>query len=217
MEGEWQMGKFHVLDHPLIQHKLTMIRQKDCGTKVFREVVNEISMLMAYEVSRDLPLEDVEIETPLVKTTLKTLAGKKVAIIPILRAGLGMVDGILELIPAAKIGHVGMYRDHDTLQPVEYFVKLPSDISERQLFVVDPMLATGGSAVAAIDALLKRGAQPNSIKFCCLVAAPEGVETLRSAHPEIDIYAAALDERLNEHGYILPGLGDAGDRLFGTK
>ena len=211
------MGKFHVLDHPLIQHQLTMIRQKDCGTKVFREVVNEISMLMAYEVSRDLPLEDVEIETPLVKTILKTLAGKKVAIIPILRAGLGMVDGILELIPAAKIGHVGMYRDHDTLQPVEYFVKLPSDISERQLFVVDPMLATGGSAVAAIDALLKRGAQPNSIKFCCLVAAPEGVETLRSAHPEIDIYAAALDERLNEHGYILPGLGDAGDRLFGTK
>ena len=211
------MGNFHVLDHPLIQHKLTMIRQKDCGTKVFREVVNEISMLMAYEVSRDLPLEDVQIETPLVKTTLKTLAGKKVAIIPILRAGLGMVDGILELIPAAKIGHVGMYRDHDTLQPVEYFVKLPSDISERQLFVVDPMLATGGSAVAAIDALLKRGAQPNSIKFCCLVAAPEGVKVLQDAHPEIDIYAAALDERLNENGYILPGLGDAGDRLFGTK
>ena len=211
------MGKFNVLDHPLIQHKLTMIQQKDCGTKVFREVVNEISMLMAYEVSRDLPLEDVEIETPLVKTTLKTLAGKKVAIIPILRAGLGMVDGILELIPAAKIGHVGMYRDHDTLQPVEYFVKLPSDISERQLFVVDPMLATGGSAVAAIDALLKRGAHPESIKFCCLVAAPEGVKVLQEAHPEIDIYAAALDERLNENGYILPGLGDAGDRLFGTK
>ena len=217
MEGASKMGNFHVLDHPLIQHKLTMIRQKDCGTKVFREVVNEISMLMAYEVSRDLPLEDVEIETPLVKTTLKTLAGKKVAIIPILRAGLGMVDGILELIPAAKIGHVGMYRDHDTLQPVEYFVKLPSDISERQLFVVDPMLATGGSAVAAIAALLKRGAQPNSIKFCCLVAAPEGVKVLQDAHPEIDIYAAALDERLNEDGYILPGLGDAGDRLFGTK
>ena len=159
----------------------------------------------------------MEIETPLVKTTLKTLAGKKVAIIPILRAGLGMVDGILELIPAAKIGHVGMYRDHDTLQPVEYFVKLPSDISERQLFVVDPMLATGGSAVAAIDALLKRGAHPESIKFCCLVAAPEGVKVLQEAHPEIDIYAAALDERLNENGYILPGLGDAGDRLFGTK
>lgn len=217
MEGASKMGNFHVLDHPLIQHKLTMIRQKDCGTKVFREVVNEISMLMAYEVSRDLPLEDVEIETPLVKTTLKTLAGKKVAIIPILRAGLGMVDGILELIPAAKIGHVGMYRDHDTLQPVEYFVKLPSDISERQLFVVDPMLATGGSAVAAIDALLKRGAHPQSIKFCCLVAAPEGVKVLQDAHPEIEIYAAALDERLNENGYILPGLGDAGDRLFGTK
>ena len=217
MEGASKMGNFHVLDHPLIQHKLTMIRQKDCGTKVFREVVNEISMLMAYEVSRDLPLEDVEIETPLVKTILKTLAGKKVAIIPILRAGLGMVDGILELIPAAKIGHVGMYRDHDTLQPVEYFVKLPSDISERQLFVVDPMLATGGSAVAAIDALLKRGAHPQSIKFCCLVAAPEGVKVLQEAHPEIDIYAAALDERLNENGYILPGLGDAGDRLFGTK
>ena len=217
MEGASKMGNFHVLDHPLIQHKLTMIRQKDCGTKVFREVVNEISMLMAYEVSRDLPLEDVEIETPLVKTTLKTLAGKKVAIIPILRAGLGMVDGILELIPAAKIGHVGMYRDHDTLQPVEYFVKLPSDISERQLFVVDPMLATGGSAVAAIDALLKRGAHPQSIKFCCLVAAPEGVKVLQEAHPEIDIYAAALDERLNENGSILPGLGDAGDRLFGTK
>ena len=217
MEGASKMGNFHVLDHPLIQHKLTMIRQKDCGTKVFREVVNEISMLMAYEVSRDLPLEDVEIETPLVKTTLKTLAGKKVAIIPILRAGLGMVDGILELIPAAKIGHVGMYRDHDTLQPVGYFVKLPSDISERQLFVVDPMLATGGSAVAAIDALLKRGAHPQSIKFCCLVAAPEGVKVLQEAHPEIDIYAAALDERLNENGYILPGLGDAGDRLFGTK
>lgn len=217
MEGASKMGNFHVLDHPLIQHKLTMIRQKDCGTKVFREVVNEISMLMAYEVSRDLPLEDVEIETPLVKTTLKTLAGKKVAIIPILRAGLGMVDGILELIPAAKIGHVGMYRDHDTLQPVEYFVKLPSDISERQLFVVDPMLATGGSAVAAIDSLLKRGAHPQSIKFCCLVAAPEGVKVLQEAHPEIDIYAAALDERLNENGYILPGLGDAGDRLFGTK
>ena len=211
------MGKLEVIKHPLIQHKLSILRRTDTSTKAFRELVDEIAMLMGYEVLRELPLEDVEIETPLVKTTLKTLAGKKVAIIPILRAGLGMVDGILELIPAAKIGHVGMYRDHDTLQPVEYFVKLPSDISERQLFVVDPMLATGGSAVAAIDALLKRGAQPNSIKFCCLVAAPEGVETLRSAHPEIDIYAAALDERLNEHGYILPGLGDAGDRLFGTK
>lgn len=211
------MGKVVVLDHPLIQHKLTIIRQKDCGTKVFREVVNEISMLMAYEVSRDMPLEDIEIDTPLVRTTQKTLAGKKVAVIPILRAGLGMVDGILQLIPAAKVGHVGMYRDHDTLEPVEYFVKLPSDINERQLFVVDPMLATGGSAVAAIDALIKRGAQPSSIKFVCLVAAPEGVSVLRAAHPNIDIYTACLDERLNENGYILPGLGDAGDRLFGTK
>lgn len=211
------MGKFVVLDHPLIQHKLTMIRQKACGTKVFREVVNEISMLMAYEVSRDLPLEDIEIETPMVKTVQKTLSGKKVAVVPILRAGLGMVDGIVELIPAAKIGHVGLYRDHDTLEPVEYFVKLPSDIAERQLFVVDPMLATGGSAVAAIDALLKRGAQPSSIKFVCLVAAPEGVEVLQQAHPGIDIYTACLDEKLNENGYILPGLGDAGDRLFGTK
>ncbi|MBS4762366.1 uracil phosphoribosyltransferase [Carnobacteriaceae bacterium zg-ZUI252] len=211
------MGKFVILDHPLIQHKLTMIRQKNCGTKVFREVVDEISMLMAYEVSRDLPLEDVEIETPMTKTIQKTLSGKKVAVIPILRAGLGMVDGILELIPAAKVGHVGMYRDHDTLEPVEYFVKLPSDIAERQLFVVDPMLATGGSAVAAIDALIKRGAHPSSIKFVCLVAAPEGVAVLKQAHPEIDIYTACLDERLNENGYIMPGLGDAGDRLFGTK
>lgn len=211
------MNNFHVMDHPLIQHKLTMIREKSCGTKVFREVVNEISMLMAYEVSRDLPLEDLVIETPLMKTTQKTLAGKKVAIIPILRAGLGMVDGILELIPAAKVGHVGMYRDHETLQPVEYFVKLPSDISERQLFVVDPMLATGGSAVAAIDSLIARGAVPSSIKFCCLVAAPEGVKVLQDAHPDIQIYAAALDEKLDENSYIIPGLGDAGDRLFGTK
>lgn len=211
------MGKFVVLDHPLIQHKLTMIRQKDCGTKVFREVVNEISMLMAYEVSRDLPLEDIEIETPMITSVQKTLSGKKVAVIPILRAGLGMVDGIVELIPAAKIGHVGLYRDHDTLEPVEYFVKLPSDIAERQLFVVDPMLATGGSAVAAIEALIKRGAQASAIKFVCLVAAPEGVEVLKQAHPDIDIYTACLDEKLNENGYILPGLGDAGDRLFGTK
>ena len=211
------MGKFVVLDHPLIQHKLTMIRRHDCGTKVFREVVNEISMLMAYEVSRDLPLEDIEIDTPLTKTVQKTLSGKKVAIVPILRAGLGMVDGILELIPAAKIGHIGMYRDHDTLEPVEYFVKLPADIADRQLFVVDPMLATGGTAVAAIDALIKRGAHPSAIKFVCLVSAPEGVAVLRKAHPEIDIYTAALDEYLNEDSYIMPGLGDAGDRLFGTK
>ncbi|WP_436670326.1 uracil phosphoribosyltransferase [Lactiplantibacillus argentoratensis] len=209
------MGKFEVLDHPLIQHKLTIIREKNCGTKVFREMVNEISTLMAYEVSRDMPLKDIEIETPIAKSTQKTLAGKKVAIVPILRAGLGMVDGFLNMIPAAKVGHVGMYRDEKTLKPVEYFVKLPSDISQRQLFVVDPMLATGGSAIMAMDMLKKRGA--SNIKFMCLVAAPEGVEALRDAHPDIDIYTAALDDHLNEDGYIVPGLGDAGDRLFGTK
>jgi len=209
------MGKFEVLNHPLIQHKLTIIREKQCGTKVFREMVNEISTLMAYEVSRDMPLEDIEIETPICKTTQKTLAGKKVAIVPILRAGLGMVDGVLNMIPAAKVGHVGMYRDEKTLKPVEYFVKLPSDISQRQLFVVDPMLATGGSAIMAMDMLKKRGAR--NIKFMCLVAAPEGVKALQEAHPDIDIYTAALDDHLNEDGYIVPGLGDAGDRLFGTK
>ena len=209
------MGKFQVIDHPLIQHKLTMIREKNCGTKVFREVVNEIAMLMAYEVSRDMPLEDVVIETPMGKSTQKTLSGKKVAIIPILRAGIGMVDGILELIPAAKVGHVGLYRDEETLQPHEYFVKLPEDIASRQLFVVDPMLATGGSAIMAIDSLKERGA--SNIKFVCLVAVPEGVKALQEAHPDVDIYTAALDERLNEDGYIVPGLGDAGDHLFGTK
>ena len=209
------MGKFQVIDHPLIQHKLKMIRKKNCGTKGFREVVNEIAMLMAYEVSRDMPLEDVVIETPMGKSTQKTLSGKKVAIIPILRAGIGMVDGILELIPAAKVGHVGLYRDEETLQPHEYFVKLPEDIASRQLFVVDPMLATGGSAIMAIDSLKERGA--SNIKFVCLVAVPEGVKALQEAHPDVDIYTAALDERLNEDGYIVPGLGDAGDRLFGTK
>jgi len=209
------MGKFEVLDHPLIQHKLTLIRDKNMGTKDFRETVNEISTLMAYEVSRDMPLEDVEIETPIIKTTRKQLTGKKVAVVPILRAGLGMVDGILDLIPAAKVGHIGMYRDETTLKPHEYFVKLPSDIEQRQLFVVDPMLATGGSAIMAIDALKKRGA--SSIKFVCLVAAPEGVKALQEAHPDIDIYTASLDDSLNEDGYIVPGLGDAGDRLFGTK
>ncbi|KRL53030.1 MAG: uracil phosphoribosyltransferase [Furfurilactobacillus sp.] len=209
------MGKFEVLDHPLIQHKLTIIRNRDTGTKVFREVVNEISTLMAYEVSRDMPLEDVEVTTPIEKTVKKQLAGKKVAIVPILRAGLGMVDGFLNLIPAAKVGHIGMYRDEESLQPVEYFVKMPADIDQRQIFVVDPMLATGGSAIMAIDALKQRGA--HSFKFMCLVAAPEGVKALQKAHPEVDIYTAALDEKLNEDGYIMPGLGDAGDRLFGTK
>ena len=209
------MGKFQVIDHPLIQHKLTIIRDKNSGTKVFREVVDEIAMLMAYEISRDLPVEEVEIETPMMKSVQKQLAGKKVAIIPILRAGLGMVDGILQLIPAAKVGHVGLYRDEETLEPHEYFVKLPDDITSRQLLVVDPMLATGGSAVMAIDALKKRGA--SNIKFVCLVAAPEGVKVLQEAHPDVDVYIGTLDEKLNEHGYIVPGLGDAGDRIFGTK
>lgn len=208
------MADVTVLDHPLIQHKLTIIRDVSTGTKDFRQIVNEIAQLMAYEITRDMPLEDVNIQTPVAKATLKQIAGKKVALIPILRAGLGMVDGMLDLIPAAKVGHVGMYRDPETLQAVEYFVKLPSDIQDRQLFVLDPMLATGASAIAAIDALKKRGA--DSMKFVCLVAAPEGVEALSQAHPDVDIYVAALDEKLNADAYIVPGLGDAGDRLFGT-
>ena len=209
------MGKFQVLDHPLIQHKLSIIRDKSCGTREFRQCVNEIAELMVYEVSRDMPLEDVEVETPITKATTKRLAGKKVVVVPILRAGIGMVDGILELIPAAKVGHIGMYRDEETLQPHEYFVKMPDDLENREMIIVDPMLATGGSAIMAVDALKKRGAK--SIKFVCLVAAPEGVKAFREAHPDVDIYSASLDEYLNEDGYIVPGLGDAGDRLFGTK
>ncbi|WDF81770.1 uracil phosphoribosyltransferase [Lacticaseibacillus pabuli] len=209
------MGKFTVLNHPLIQHKLTIIRRKDVGTKEFREVANEIAELMVYEITRDLPLEDVTIETPMGTTTQKELAGKKLAVIPILRAGLGMVDGVLRLIPAAKVGHIGMYRDEKTLKPHEYFVKMPSDIEQRDLFIVDPMLATGGSANMAIDALKKRGA--TNMRLIVLVAAPEGVKAIQEAHPDVDIYAAALDDHLTENGYIFPGLGDAGDRLFGTK
>ena len=209
------MGKFEVLDHPLIQHKLTIIRNKDCGTREFREVVNEIAELMVYEVCRDMPIEDIEVETPVATAVEKRLAGKKVVVVPILRAGLGMVDGVLELLPAAKVGHIGMYRDEETLQPHEYFVKMPDHLDKREMIIVDPMLATGGSAIAAVDALKKRGAK--SIRFVCLVAAPEGVKALREAHPDIDVYAAALDDHLNENGYIVPGLGDAGDRLFGTK
>ena len=209
------MGKFQVISHPLIQHKLSILRREDTSTKDFRELVNEIAMLMGYEVSRDLPLEEVEIQTPITKTVQKQLSGKKLAIVPILRAGIGMVDGLLSLVPAAKVGHIGMYRDEETLEPVEYLVKLPEDIDQRQIFVVDPMLATGGSAILAVDSLKKRGAA--NIKFVCLVAAPEGVKKLQDAQPDIDIYTASLDEKLNENGYIVPGLGDAGDRLFGTK
>lgn len=210
------MEKFHVLEHPLIEHKLTILRDKKTGTKDFREIVNELARLLAYEVSRDLPLEDIEIETPIMKTTQKTLAGKKVVVVPILRAGLGMVDGILDLIPAARVGHVGLYRDEETMQPVEYFVKMPSSLENRQMYIVDPMLATGGSAIAAVDSVIERGAKVENIKFICLVAAPEGVKALREAHPEVEIFTAALDEKLNEDAYIIPGLGDAGDRLYGT-
>ncbi|MFD0050851.1 uracil phosphoribosyltransferase [Actinomycetes bacterium NPDC127524] len=209
------MAKVYVFDHPLIQHKLAYIRDIHTGTKEFRELVDEVATLMAFEITRDLPLEDVEIETPVSKAKFKMLSGKKLGIIPILRAGIGMVDGILKLIPAAKVGHVGLYRDPETLKPVEYYVKLPSDLAERECIVVDPMLATGGSAIEAIHSIKKRGAV--NIKFMCLIAAPEGVEALSEAHPDVDIYIAGLDEKLNDHGYIVPGLGDAGDRLFGTK
>jgi uracil phosphoribosyltransferase len=209
------MSKVTQIAHPLILHKLAFIRDKNTGSKDFRELVEEVAMLMAYEVTRDLQLEEVDIETPICIAKCKMLAGKKVAIVPILRAGLGMVDGMLRLIPAAKVGHIGMYRDEATLKPVEYFCKLPQDIGERDVIVTDPMLATGGSAVDAITALKKRGAK--YIRLMCLIAAPEGIKTVMNAHPDVDIYVAAIDEKLNEHGYIVPGLGDAGDRLFGTK
>ncbi|KAA9320591.1 uracil phosphoribosyltransferase [Lactobacillus jensenii] len=209
------MGKFTVLNHPLIQHKLTIIRKKDTGTNEFRQIVGEIGGLMVYEMTRDLPLKNVEIETPIGKTTQKELAGKKLVIVPILRAGLGMVDGVLQMIPSAKVGHIGMYRDEETLKPHEYFFKMPQDIEERDVIIVDPMLATGGSANMAIEALKKRGAK--NIRLAVLVAAPEGVKNIQEAHLDVDIYAAAEDEKLMDNGYIFPGLGDAGDRLFGTK
>ena len=209
------MSKVVEIDHPLIQHKLTFIRDVNTGSKDFRDLVREMSMLMGYEVTRDLQLRDIEIETPMGKTMSKTLTGRKLGIVPILRAGLGMVDGMLQLIPAAKVGHVGLYRDPETLKPVEYYCKLPTDVGERQLIVVDPMLATGGSAKAAIQFLKDRGAV--NIKFMCLIASPEGIEALKATHPDVDIYVASIDEKLDDHAYIVPGLGDAGDRLFGTK
>ncbi|HWQ42512.1 MAG TPA: uracil phosphoribosyltransferase [Desulfosporosinus sp.] len=209
------MADVHVLNHPLIQHKLSLIRDERTGSKEFRELVEEVAMLMAYEVTRDFALQEIEVKTPVANAKTKVLAGRKVGLVPILRAGLGMVDGMLRLIPAAKVGHVGLYRDPETLLPVEYYCKLPSDIAERDLIVIDPMLATGGSASAAIRFLKDRGAK--NIKLMCLIAAPEGVLAVQKAHPDVDIFVAAVDERLNEHGYIVPGLGDAGDRLFGTK
>lgn len=204
-----------IFDHPLIQHKLSILRDKNTSSKDFRELVSEIAMLMCYEVTRDLPLEEVEIETPICKTTVKHLAGKKLAIIPILRAGLGMVDGIRSLIPSARIGHIGLYRDETTLKPVEYYCKLPKDIADRDVIVADPMLATGGSGIDAVSQIKLR--HPKSIKFVCIIAAPEGIEAFSKAHPDVSVYCAALDEKLNDNGYIIPGLGDAGDRIFGTK
>lgn len=209
------MAKVIVMDHPLIQHKIGRIRRIETGTKDFRQTISEIANLICYEATRNLKLTDVEIETPICKTTVKELAGKKLAVVPILRAGLGMVDGMLQLIPTAKVGHIGLYRDPETLEPIEYYCKLPEDCSQREVFVVDPMLATGGSSSAAIRMLKDRGCK--NIHFMCIIAAPEGVERMKTDHPDVDLYIGALDERLNEHGYIVPGLGDAGDRIFGTK
>lgn len=209
------MGKVVIMDHPLIQHKIGFIRRKETGTKDFRQTISEIAMLICYEATRDLDLEEVEIETPICKTTVKELKGKKLAVVPILRAGLGMVDGMLELIPSAKVGHIGLYRDPETVKPVEYYCKLPADCNEREVFVVDPMLATGGSSSAAIRMLKEKGCK--NIHFMCIIAAPEGIRVMQEEHPDVDLYIGALDEKLNEHSYIVPGLGDAGDRIFGTK
>ena len=203
------------MNHPLVQHKISLLRDKQTGSKEFREIISEIAMLMCYEATRDLPLKEVEIETPVAVAKTKILAGRKMACIPILRAGIGMVDGVMAMIPAAKVGHIGLYRDPETLKPVEYYSKLPTDITERDVVVLDPMLATGGTAVDAID-IIKRS-NPKSIKFMCIIAAPEGMKALTDAHPDVPIYCAAMDEKLNDHGYIVPGLGDAGDRIFGTK
>lgn len=215
MRGCGRMGELHILNHPLIQHKLTYIRDKTTGTKQFRELVNEVTMLMGLEITRHLPLTTTKIETPVTTCESNILTGKKIGLIPILRAGLGMVDGMMQLLPAARVGHIGLYRDPKTLEPVEYYLKLPSDVSERMFIVLDPMLATGGSADDAIASLKKHGAK--SIKLMCLVGAKEGVDRIQQNHPDVDVYLSALDEELNEHGYIVPGLGDAGDRLFGTK
>ncbi len=209
------MSKVVVMDHPLIQHKIGVIRRIETGSRDFRAMIGEIASLITYEATKDLKLQDVEIETPICKTVVKELAGKKMAIIPILRAGLGMVDGMLAMMPSAKVGHIGLYRNEETLEPVEYYCKIPADCSERDVFVVDPMLATGGSSVAAIQMLKDRGVQ--NIRFLCIIAAPEGVKRMQEAHPDVNLYVGALDEHLNEHGYIVPGLGDAGDRIFGTK
>lgn len=209
------MGKLFICDHPMIQHKLTFIRNKETNTKDFRELVDEVATFMAYEITRDVPLEEIEVETPVTVTKSKVVAGRMIGLVPILRAGLGMVDGILKLVPSAKVGHIGLARDHETLQPKEYYINLPTDAQDRQLIVIDPMLATGGSAIAAINSLKQRNCE--YIKLMCLIAAPEGVKAVQEAHPDIDIYIAALDERLNEKGYIVPGLGDAGDRMYGTN
>ena len=209
------MAKTLIMDHPLIQHKISLMRDKNTGSKEFRELVSEVGMLMCYEATRDLPLKEVEIETPISMSKTKIISGRKLAFVPILRAGLGMIDGVLSLVPAAKIGHIGLYRDETTHTPVEYYCKLPSDINERDVIVLDPMLATGGSAIDAIDLVKKKGVK--NIKFMCIIAAPEGLEALQKAHPDVPVYCAALDQRLNEDRYIVPGLGDAGDRIFGTK
>lgn len=209
------MGTVTVIDHPLVQHKLALLRDKETGPKEFRELVDEISTLMAYEVTRDLSFEEVEIETPMQKTRVNMLKGKKIGVVPILRAGLGMLDGVLKLIPAAKVGHIGIYRDPESLEPVEYYCKMPTDVAERDLIIIDPMLATGGSASAAISFVKER--QPRSIKLMCLISAPEGIERVQKDHPDVDVFTAAVDERLDENAYIIPGLGDAGDRLYGTK